>query len=156
MARFIAGLRLTILPSVVVEKAKACLLNAYGMGPAVRAAAVALDGEVAGGATLPGDGRRTTIDGPCLANSVPFHGRAQEDTCGAAHFGTVFVPLLTAMIETRHYPLGRLVPALVAGYEAGRLAREGLCRPHHARRIPFVGDLRHDRRGGCGWQTHAA
>ena len=165
MARFKAGLRLTILPSAVVEKAKACLLNAYGMGlngyetpypPVARAAAVALDGEVAGEVTLLGDGRRTTIDGLCLANSVPFHGRAQEDTCGAAHFGTVFVPLLTAMIETRHYPLGRLVPALVAGYEAGRLAREGLCRPHHARRIPFVGDLRHDRRGGCGWQTHAA
>ena len=130
MARFKAGLRLTILPSVVVEKAKACLLNAYGMGlngyetpypPVARAAAVALDGEVAGEVTLLGDGRRTTIDGPCLANSVPFHGRAQEDTCGAAHFGTAFVPLLTTMIETRHYSPGRLVPALVAGYEAGGL-----------------------------------
>jgi len=130
MARFIAGLNLTILPSEVVEKAKACLLNAYGMGlngydtpyaPVARAAAVALDGEVARGATLLGDGRRTTIGGACLANSALFHGRAQEDTCGAAHFGTVLVPLLTAMIETRHYPIGRLLPALVAGYEAGGL-----------------------------------
>jgi len=130
MARFAAGLDLTILPPAVAEKAKICLLNAYGMGlngydtpyaPVGRAAAVALDGEVAGGATLLGDGRRTTIGGACLANSALFHGRAQEDTCGAAHFGTVLVPLLTAMIEVRHYPLARLVPALVAGYEVGGL-----------------------------------
>jgi 2-methylcitrate dehydratase PrpD len=130
MARFIAGLNLTILPSQVAEKAKACLLNAYGMGlngydtpyaPVARAAAVALDGEVAGGATLLGDGRRTTVGGACLANSALFHGRAQEDTCGAAHFGTVLVPMLTAMIEVQHYPMARLLPALVAGYEAGGL-----------------------------------
>jgi 2-methylcitrate dehydratase PrpD len=129
-ARFIAGLNLTILPPEVAEKAKVCLLNAYGMGlngydtpyaPVARAAALALDGEVAGGATLLGDGRRTTISGACLANSALFHGRAQEDTCGAAHFGTVLVPLLTAMIEARHYPIAGLLPALVAGYEAGGL-----------------------------------
>jgi 2-methylcitrate dehydratase PrpD len=130
IARFIAGLNLTVLPSEVAEKAKVCLLNAYGMGlngydtpyaPVARAAAVALDGEVAGGATLLGDGRRTTIGGACLANSALFHGRAQEDTCGAAHFGTVLVPMLTAMIEVRHYPGAGLLPALVAGYEAGGL-----------------------------------
>jgi 2-methylcitrate dehydratase PrpD len=130
MARFIAGLNLTILPSEVAEKAKVGLLNAYGIGlngydtpyaAVARAAAVALDREVAGGATSLGDGRRTTIGDACLANSALFHGRAQEDTCGAAHFGTVLVPLLTAMIETRHYPLERLLPALVAGYEAGGL-----------------------------------
>jgi 2-methylcitrate dehydratase PrpD len=130
MARFIAALNLTTLPSEVAEKAKVCLLNAYGMGlngydtpyaPVARAAAVALDGEIADGATLLGDGRRTTISGACLANSALFHGRAQEDTCGAAHFGTVLVPLLTAMIEARHYPMMRLLPALVAGYEVGGL-----------------------------------
>jgi 2-methylcitrate dehydratase PrpD len=130
MAQFIAGLKLTALPSEVAEKAKVCLLNAYGMGlngydtpyaPVARATALALDGEVAGGATLLGDGRRTTIGGACLANSALFHGRAQEDTCGAAHFGTVLIPMLTAMIEARHYPVARLLPALVAGYEAGGL-----------------------------------
>jgi 2-methylcitrate dehydratase PrpD len=130
IAQFITGLTLTALPPEVAEKAKVCLLNAYGMGlngydtpyaPVARAAALALDGEVAGGATLLGDGRRTTIGGACLANSALFHGRAQEDTCGAAHFGTVLVPMLTAMIEARHYPMARLLPALVAGYEAGGL-----------------------------------
>lgn len=65
------------------------------------------------------DGRRTTIGGACLANSALFHGRAQEDSCGAAHFGTILIPLLAAMIEARRYPAARLIPALVAGYEAG-------------------------------------
>ena len=97
--------------------------------PVARAPAVALDGEVGGGAALLGDGQRTTIGGAWLANSALFHGRAQQDTCGAAHFGAVLVLLLTAMIETWHYPLECLLPVLVTGYEAGGLL-EGLCRPH--------------------------
>jgi 2-methylcitrate dehydratase PrpD len=130
IARFTAGLDTEKLPPEIVEKARICLLNAYGMGldchatpyaPVARAAALALDGEVGGGATMLGDGRRTTIGGACLANSALFHGRAQEDTCGAAHFGTILVPLLTALIEVRRYPMKDFIPALVAGYEAGGL-----------------------------------
>ena len=95
LAKFLVGLRTENLPPEVVQKARVCLCNAFGMGinghatpyaPVARAAALALDGEVAGGATLFLDGRRTTIGGACLANSALFHGRAQEDTCGAAHF----------------------------------------------------------------------
>ncbi len=128
IARFAVSLETATMPPEVLEKARVCLLNAYGMGldchdtpyaPVARAAALALDGEVQGGATMLADGRRTTIGGACLANAALFHGRAQEDTCGAAHFGTILVPLLTAMIEVRGYPLADLVPALVAGYEAG-------------------------------------
>src|SRR5947209_19037882 len=120
IARFIAGLDMASLPAEVAEKARTCLLNAYGMGldchatpyaPVAREAAIALDGEVPGGATLLGDGRRTTAGGACLANSALFHGRAQEDSCGAAHFGTILVPLLTALIEVRRYPMKNLVPA---------------------------------------------
>lgn len=130
IAAFTSALSLETLPPEVVEKARACLLNAYGMGlnghatafaPVARQAALALGGEVAGGATLLGDGRRTTLGGAMLANSALFHGRAQEDTCGAAHFGTILIPMLTALIEVRSYPLARLIPALVAGYEAGGL-----------------------------------
>jgi 2-methylcitrate dehydratase PrpD len=80
-----------------------------------------MDGEQRNGATMLGDGRKTSIAGACLANSALFHGRAQEDTCGAAHFGTIIIPLLTALIEARKYPIDRLIPALVAGYEAGGL-----------------------------------
>ena len=128
IGRFVAGLTTDRLPPEVIEKAKVCLLNAYGMGlnchdtpyaPIARAAALAMDGEIAGGATMLADGRRTTIGGACLANSALFHGRAQEDSSGAAHLGTILVPLLTAMIEVRKYPLSDLIPALVAGYEIG-------------------------------------
>lgn len=127
---FVSTLTLETLPPAVVVKARACLLNAYGMGlnghatafaPVARRAAIAMGGEVANGATLLGDGRRATLPGACLANSALFHGRAQEDSCGAAHFGTVLIPMLTALVEVRGYPLARLIPALVAGYEAGGL-----------------------------------
>jgi len=130
IASFICRLDIERVPPEVVEKARGCLLNAYGMGlnghdtpyaPVARAAALAMDGEQRDGATLLGDGRKTSVGGACLANSALFHGRAQEDTCGAAHFGTILIPLLTALIERRDYPIDRLVPALVAGYEAGGL-----------------------------------
>ena len=58
------------MPPEVVEKARVCLLNAYGMGlnghdtpyaPVARAAALAMDGEQRNGATLLGDGRKTSI-----------------------------------------------------------------------------------------------
>jgi 2-methylcitrate dehydratase PrpD len=133
MASFIARLDTAHMPPEVVEKARVCLLNACGMGlnspdtpyaPVARAAALAMDGEQRDGATLLGDGRKTSIGGACLANTALFHGRTQEDTCGAAHFGTILIPLLTALIERRGYPIDRLVPALVAGYEAGGLLEQ--------------------------------
>jgi 2-methylcitrate dehydratase PrpD len=101
-----------------------------------------MDGEVQGGATLLGDGRRTTVAGAALANSALFHGRAQEDTCGAAHLGTVLVPLLTALVETRRAPLSRLLPALLAGYEVGGLlerAYAGRTTPGGLRASPLYG-----------------
>lgn len=130
LASFIHALENAALPPEIAEKLRACLLNGYGIGlgchdtpyaPVARRAALALDGEVARGATLLGDGRRTTVAGACLANSALFHGRAQEDACGAAHLGTILIPLLTALVEARGYPLARLLPALLAGYEAGGL-----------------------------------
>jgi 2-methylcitrate dehydratase PrpD len=143
LGRFTSRLELSIMPPEVVEKAKTCLLNGYGMGldchntpyaPVARAAALASAGEVPGGATLLCDGRRTTIGGACLANSALFHGRAQEDSCGAAHFGTILIPLLTAMIEAKRYSVKRLIPALVAGYEAG-----GVLEAAHAGQTTPVG-----------------
>ena len=135
MASFIHRLDTARMPPEIVEKARVCLLNGYGMGldchdtpyaPVARAAALAMDGEQRNGATLLGDGRKTSIGGASLANAALFHGRAQEDTCGAAHFGTILIPLLTALIESRDYPIDRLVPALVAGYEAGVLVGPSL------------------------------
>lgn len=130
IGEFVAGMDLAQVPPAVVEKARTCLLNGYGIAlgghatpfaPVARRAALALDGERADGATLLGDGRKTSIAGAALANSALFHGRAQEDTCGAGHFGTIMIPLLTAMIEARGLPTTRLLPALIAGYEVGGL-----------------------------------
>ena len=130
IGNFIHTLDTRRMPTEVLEKARVCLLNGYGMGLdchrtpyalVARAATLAMDGEQPRGATMLGDGRKTSIGGACLANSALFHGRAQEDTCGAAHFGTIMIPMLTALVEARKYPIERLILALVAGYEAGGL-----------------------------------
>jgi len=133
LARFVHDLDFASVPADVAEKTRVCLLNGYGIAlgchgtpyaPVARRAALALDGEQPGGATLLGDGRKTTVAGAALANSALFHGRAQEDTCGAAHLGTVIIPLLTALVETRRAPVGRLLPALLCGYEVGGLLEQ--------------------------------
>lgn len=130
IAEFLCKLDWRTIPPEVMEKARACLLNGYGIAlgshatpyaPVARAAALAMDGARADDATMLGDDRRTTVPGAAFANAALFHGRAQEDSCGAAHFGAIVIPLLTAMIEAEGYPLDRLLPALIAGYEAGGL-----------------------------------
>jgi 2-methylcitrate dehydratase PrpD len=131
IAEFIVSIDESSLPPDVVEKARCCLLNGYGIAlgcqttpyaPVARRAALAMYGQAReDGATLLGDGRRTAIAGAAVANSALFHGRAQEDTCGAAHLGAIMIPLLTALLESRRLPAQRLLPALVAGYEAGGL-----------------------------------
>ncbi len=132
-AEFVCGLSMESLPDEVRERARICLLNGYGVGlgchntpygPVARKAVLAMEGEQAQGASLLGDGRKTTMAGAILANAALFHGRAQEDASGAAHFGTELIPLATAMVEARGYPLDRLLPALVAGYEIGGLLEE--------------------------------
>ncbi|RLA48125.1 MAG: MmgE/PrpD family protein 4 [Gammaproteobacteria bacterium] len=130
IADFIVALNIDTLPPEVVEKARVCILNGYGIAigchntpyaPVARQAALAMDGERTDGATLLGDGRKTSVTGAALANSALFHGRAQEDTCGAAHLGAVMIPLLTALIEARSLSTERFLPALIAGYETGGL-----------------------------------
>ena len=127
---FVAGLSVETMPAEIVEKARVCLLNGYGIGlgshstpyaGVARRAALGFDGERPDGATLLGDGRKAAVAGATVANSALFHGRAQEDTCGAAHMGAIMIPLLTALLEAKRLPVERLVPALVAGYEAGGL-----------------------------------
>ncbi|OFZ97826.1 MAG: MmgE/PrpD family protein 4 [Betaproteobacteria bacterium RIFCSPLOWO2_02_67_12] len=152
-ARFIRALDIAAVPPAVAEKTRTCLLNGYGIGlgchdtpyaPVARSAALRMYGEQPAGATLLGDGRRTAIAGAVLANAALFHGRAQEDTCGAAHLGTVMIPLLTALLETRGYPLARLLPALLAGYETGGLLEKtyaGHTTPGGFRASPVYGTI---------------
>jgi len=153
LGRFVAGLELAAVPPDVVEKARTCLLNGYGIAlgghatpfaPVARRAALALDGERSGGATLLGDGRKTSVEGAALANAALFHGRAQEDTCGAGHFGTIMIPLLTALVEARGAPVERLLPALIAGYEVGGLLESAYgpkTTPAGLRASPLYGTL---------------
>ncbi len=153
LGRFVADLDLTKVPPPVVEKARTCLLNGYGIAlgghatpfaPVARRSALALDGERSGGATLLGDGRKTSVDGAALANSALFHGRAQEDTCGAGHFGTIMIPLLTALVEARGLPVVRMLPALIAGGEVGGLLESAYgpkTTPAGLRASPLYGTL---------------
>src|SRR5260370_5566796 len=79
LASFLVGLRTENLPPQVAQKARVCLYNAFGMGinghatpyaPVARAAALALDGEVAGGATPFFAGPPTTDAAARLARSA--------------------------------------------------------------------------------------
>ena len=153
IAEFLCQLDARTIPPEVLEKARVCLLNGYGIAlgchatpyaPVARQTALAVDGPRADGATMLGDGRRTTVSGAALANAALFHGRAQEDTLGAAHLGAIVIPLLTAMIEVEDYPMDRLLPALVAGYEAGGLlegAYGRLTSPVGLRASPLYGTI---------------
>lgn len=153
LAHFLAGLGPGTIPAEVEEKARVCLLNGYGIAlgchttpyaPVARSAALAMEGELPDGATLWGDGRRTSVAGAALANAALAHGRAQEDTCGAAHLGAIMIPLLTALFEVRRLPTERLLPALVAGYEAGGLferAFAGQTTPAGLRASPLYGTV---------------
>jgi 2-methylcitrate dehydratase PrpD len=151
LARFVHELDMQRVPDDVAEKTRVCLLNGYGIAlgchdtpyaPVARRAVLEMDGEQPGGATLLGDGRKTTVAGAALANSALFHGRAQEDTCGAAHLGTILIPLLTALVEARRGPVQRLLPALLAGYEVGGLLEQsyaGRTTPSGLRASPLYG-----------------
>ena len=130
IARFVADLDIDRVPPEVVEKLRGCILNGYGVAmgsyqtpyhDVATNAVLATDGENPNGATLLLSGRKTSIGGAALANAALFHGRCQEDTCGTVHLGAVVIPMLTAMIEARNYPVARFLPALLAGYEVAGL-----------------------------------
>src|SRR3546814_10371695 len=90
IAKFVVSLDDSTIPTDVMEKTKTCLLNSYGIGLGclgtpyalvARSAALAMNGErEQAGATLLGDGRRTTVAGEALANSALFHGRDRKST----------------------------------------------------------------------------
>jgi 2-methylcitrate dehydratase PrpD len=128
LSDFVVGLNLERVPGDVSQKARTCL--SYNLGVALgsnmtpyaataRNAAVAMHGLDAKGATMLGDGRRTALLGAVLANSALFHGRTQDDTCGAAHMGAMVIPALVALAEVKELPLEHFLPALIAGYEVG-------------------------------------
>jgi len=153
LAQFVTDLRLDSIPSEVIEKARACTLNGFGIAlgshqtpffSVASRAALQIDGEHENGATLLTDGRKTTAAGAAFANAALFHGRAQEDTCGVAHFGTILLPLLTALIETGNGVIEDFLPALIAGYEIGGLLESSfssITTSHGLRASPLYGSI---------------
>lgn len=132
LGHFVAGLERRTIPQDVWQKAQACLLNGYGIAmaglatpyePVARRAAKAMY-PGGGKASFLGSGETGNISGVILANGALFHGRGQEDTCGAAHLGAVVIPMLMALIESGHGKMEDLIPALVAGYEVGGVFEE--------------------------------
>lgn len=130
IARFVTGLGPSTIPAFADERLKACVINGFGIAlagldtPYWRVAAKAafdVEGEPANGATVLGDGRRTSLVGALSANGALFHGRAQEDTCGTVHAGATVIPMLMSLAEVRGYPMDRFLPALLAGYEVAGL-----------------------------------
>ncbi|ATN37399.1 MmgE/PrpD family protein 4 (plasmid) [Rhizobium sp. ACO-34A] len=132
LAAFVCGLDRRSIPANVWQKAQNCLLNGYGIAlaglgtpyePVARAAARAMYGPAAE-STLLGSGEKGPAAAAILANGALFHGRGQEDSCGAAHLGAVLIPLLAALIESGRANASEFIPALVAGYEVGGLFEE--------------------------------
>ena len=130
VASFVVQLSAERLPSEVVQKARACLVNGYGIALAggaaphaavARRTALAQRDETLDGATVLGHGRKVGLLDAVFANAALFHARVQDDTCGAAHFGAVVIPVLTALLEADRGPVANFLPALVAGYEVGGL-----------------------------------
>lgn len=126
LGAFAARLTLDDIPVDVLEKARACVLNGFGIAlgsfptPYTRVASASAECLYgAGPSSVLVDGSRTTIDGAIQANAALFHGRAQEDTCGTSHLGAILLPLLVSLAETGHGAMHDFLPAVVAGYEVG-------------------------------------
>jgi len=135
IGHFVSSLSYDELPKEIIDKVKGCLINATAVGASchnvknVRMARELIKNEELGidsgrGATLFCDGSIVTTMGAAFANSVLFHGRAQEDTLGASHLGTVINPTVLALGEREGSTGKRVIEAIVAGYEvAGEIDR---------------------------------
>lgn len=127
LAAFVANLKLEDVPADVKEKCKTCFMNSIGIGisgyelrPATHARTVSkeFDEKTSGKkATLFMDGVQLSILGAVFANTVLFHSRAQEDTLGSTHNGTMIVPAVLALAENFPATGKEILEATLAGYE---------------------------------------
>jgi 2-methylcitrate dehydratase PrpD len=134
LARFSATVELSSLPESVIDKARALLLYAVGVGmasvdaPGLTATLAALCteyGSCSDGASCLVDGARLAPGAAAFANAVLFHSRIQDDAHPAGHMGTIIVPAALALAETRGCSGARLIEAIVSGYEVAlRIGRD--------------------------------
>jgi len=136
LGEFVYNLSYETLPKEVIEKAKTCMLNGIGIGIACHETEFAeiarktIKAEESGvtqekSATIFCDGARVSVMSAAFANAVLFHGRAQEDTLGSSHTGTVITPAALAIAEREGNSGKEVIAAIAAGYEVvGALDRE--------------------------------
>jgi len=136
LGKFVHGLSLKKLPQEVIEKAKTCMVNGLGIGVSchsmefAKIAREAIKAQESGmakkkAATIFCDGAKVSVMGAALANAALFHGRAQEDTLGSSHTGTVITPAALAIAEREGCPGKEVIAAIIAGYEVvGAFDRE--------------------------------
>jgi len=155
LAQFIYGLSYDTLPKEIMEKAKTCMVNGIGIGIAcydyefAKIARQAIKAEETGmakekSATIFCDGSRVSVMGAAFANAALFHGRAQEDTLGSSHTGTVVTPATLAIAEREGCSGKEVLAAVVAGYEViGAFDREvsAYTTPRGFRASPVFGIL---------------
>jgi 2-methylcitrate dehydratase PrpD len=151
--KFIHSLSYDTLPPEILEKAKTCMVNGIGIGIAchgyefAKIARKAVKAEEAGmakgkSATIFCDGAKVSVMGAAFANAALFHGRAQEDTLGSSHTGTVITPAALALAERDGRSGKEVIAAVVAGYEVvGAFDREvsGYTTPRGFRASPIFG-----------------
>jgi len=130
MASALARVRFEDLDAAVVAKAKLCIfdllasaLTARDLPWAAQAASVARrnSGGSARNAAIIGTPDRVGVHDAAFANGVMGHGLVRDDMHlgSVSHLGTVLVPTLLALAETRRASGRDFLTALVAGYEIG-------------------------------------
>lgn len=127
LGEFTYGLNWDDVPEYAKEKCKTCFANSigvgisgYDLGPAIHSRNIAkeLNGKETGYvATLFMDGAKLSIPGAVEANTVLFHARAQEDTLGGCHNGTMIVPAVLAIAENFPCTGKEIFASVLAGYE---------------------------------------
>ena len=129
LAAFVAGLHYDAIPLRVIEKAKACVLDAIGCMlfgatlPWTRIVAEVVQEQ--GGtaqAALIGSGGRTSVTQAVLVNSTAGHAFELDDahTRASMHAGAIGVSTALAISEWRGGVTGQdFLTAVIAGYEAG-------------------------------------
>ncbi len=143
LAQFTYQLNWDEVPEYAKEKTKTCFVNSIGvgisgfeLGPATHARSVAKQFERADGeykATLFMDGTSLSLQGAVLANTVLFHSRAQEDTLGSCHNGTMIVPAVLALAENFPCTGKEILEATLAGYEVTSVLEKKLSRKTNPR-----------------------
>ncbi len=130
MARGLVGYSYARLTPQVVAKAKLCIYDLLSSALAAgelpwsrQAVAVARSssGGAARGAVIIGTSDVVSAHDAAFANGVLSHGLVRDDmhVGSVSHLGTVLVPALFSLAETKRATGKDLLTALVAGYEVG-------------------------------------